>query len=217
MDKINYDLIIKVATVCIGLVGAARVMYDWSIGKKGRLRDEYKFAKDFLNDISQPLKIHPYARDKGYQAIAGDTQISGEEVEYLLSLNRPERALRDYVLGKKYLEHLPDSGNLQIKFKKKYERKFSRQWRMYGYLVLYIIFVFAAFTPIIFSSYLEISFQNSIFTLVISLSVFGPYAWFFVQSGAKIYRAQMLVNHQDRHTQRILLSVPMKNWKPNQI
>ena len=45
---------------------------------------------------------------------------STAEIEYLVSLERSDRALRDYVLGLPYLEHLPEVGNLEIAFKKKY-------------------------------------------------------------------------------------------------
>jgi hypothetical protein len=202
----DYDLIVKVAGVGIGLVGAARGLYDLSIGKRSKLREEYKFAKEFIEFINANKVIHPYLKDKGYQAVAGDSAISGEEVEYLLSLTRPEKALKDYVMGKKYLEHLPNHGNLQIKFKEKYKTKWSRRWRMYAYLLLYIAFSFAAFSPLLFSSYFHMGLQSALTAFIISLAVFAPYAYIFLMSGAKIYRAQMLVEHQNKHTQRIILT-----------
>ncbi|MCC2958779.1 hypothetical protein LK542_24515 [Massilia sp. IC2-477] len=201
----DYDLVVKIATVCIGLVGAAKGLYDLSIGRRSKSREEYKFAKEFLEFSNENKNIHPYLRDKGYQAIAGDNAITGEEVEYLLSLTRPERALKDYVMGKKYIEHLPNHGNLQIKFKEKYKSKWSRRWRMYAYLLLYIAFAFAAFSPLLFSSYFHMDLKGALIAFIISLAVFAPYAYIFLMSGAKIYRAQMLVEHQNKHTQRIIL------------
>lgn len=62
---------------------------------------------DFLQEVNSNKQLHPFLREKGYQAIAGDKQIGANEIEYLLSLKGPERALRDYVLGRPYLEHLP--------------------------------------------------------------------------------------------------------------
>jgi len=211
--EIDKDLIFKLAMVCIGLVGAAKGLYDLSIGRRSKLRDEYKFAREFLADVGQQAGMHPYLTEKGYQAIAGDTKIRGAEVEYLLSLTGPERALRDFVMGREYLEHLPDSGNLQIKFRKKYERKWSRQWRMYSYYALYFVFFFAGFAPLVFSSYLHLSGQNMLIAFAASFSGFVPYGWLFLRSGAKIYRAQMLVDHQDRHTQRIVLSTSSSRRK----
>lgn len=206
MMQIDYDLVFKLAMVCIGLVGAAKGLYDLSIGRRSKLRDEYKFAKEFLAEVDQQLDMHPYLKDKGYQAIAGDSKITGTEVEYLLSLTGPERALRDFVMGREYLEHLPDSGNLQIKFRKKYQNKWTRRWRLYSYVTLYVVFAFAAFAPLVFSSYFHLSGQKILIAFGASFLGFVPYGWLFLRSAAKIYRAQMLVDHQDRHTQRIVLA-----------
>jgi hypothetical protein len=201
----DYDLIFKIATLFLGSVGAGRILYELSIVRRSRMREEYKFAREFLEDIRSQNDFHPFLREKGYQAIAGDSQMSADEIEYLLSLTRPERALRDYVLGKAYLDHFPQSGNLQIKFKKKFEAKWPRQWRMYGYVSLYIICAFIAFSPLILPSYLGMSGSQSLVAFAFSLAVFGPYAWLALRAGSKIYRAQMLVAHQDRHTQKIVL------------
>jgi len=202
----DYDLLVKLAMACIGLVGAAKGIYEWSIGRRSKLREEYKFAKDFIDAVNGPVAMHPYLKEKGYQAIAGDTTISGAEVEYLLSLTRPQRALSDYVMGREYLEHLPDSGNLQLKFKKKYERKWSRQWRTWTYSALYFVFSFTAFSPLIFSSYLHLSAQQTFTAFAIGFFTLVPYGLLFLRSSAKISRAENLVANQNRHTQRILIS-----------
>lgn len=201
----DYDLVFKGITLLLGVVGAAKIIYEFSMGRKSRMRDEYKFARDFLSDVKANKDLHPFLKDKGYQAIAGDDQISGVEIEYLLSLASPEKALRDYVLGRFYLDHVPHSGNLQIQFKKKFRIKWARRWRMYTYITLYAIFAFIAFSPLVFFSYLGMSLGDSLIAVIISLTVFGSYAWFALQAGAKIYRAEKLVAHQNKHTQKIFL------------
>jgi hypothetical protein len=201
----DYDLIVKIVTGCAGIVGVAKIFYEFSIGRRSREREEYKFARDFLEDVKSKQDLHPFLKDKGYRAIAGDSQINADEVEYLLSLTRPERALRDYVLGRAYLEHFPQSGNLQIKFKKKYERKWSRQWRMTLYLVFYIVSAFAAVSPWLFASYLGTTATRILSASAVTLPVFGFYAWLALRAGSRIYRATMLVNHQHRHTQKIVI------------
>ncbi len=113
------------------------------------LRDEYKFAKEFMEALHAPDSMHPFLREKGFQAIAGDNQLSADEVEYLLSLQKPDQALRDYVLGKRYLDHLPHMGNLQVKFRAKYEGSWSRNWRKTFYLLAYTLLVFLALSPLL--------------------------------------------------------------------
>lgn len=201
----DYDLVFKIITLLLGVVGAAKIFYEYSMGRRSRMREEYKFARDFLSEVKANKDLHPFLKDKGYQAIAGDDQLSGVEIEYLLSLASPEKALRDYVLGRLYLDHLPHSGNLQIQFKRKFRIKWSRRWRMYTYIILYVIFAFIAFSPLAFFGYLGMSLGDSLIAFLISLAVFGSYAWYALQAGAKIYRAEKLVAHQDKHTQKIFL------------
>src|SRR5690606_19252263 len=140
-------------------------------------REEYKFAKEFLDEVSAKEKLHPFLREKGYQAIAGDNQIAADEIEYLLSLKGSERALRDYVLGRPYLEHLPDAGDLQIAFKKKYTSKWSRHLSKFFYLGVYIALAFLAVSPLLFSRFLFKNSAQPFIAFIIFAFVFGPYAW----------------------------------------
>jgi hypothetical protein len=201
----NPELIFKAASLLVAVAGAGRFLYDVSIGRRGRMREEYKFAKEFLSDINSDSGLHPFLREKGYHAIAGGNSISGDEIEYLLALTRPDRALKDYVAGRHYLEHFPRSGNLQIEFKKKYKSKFSRKWRLYGYLILYLLLGFMAFSPLVLSGFYHTSPSQTFGLLLTCIGVFGPYALFSLRSGYRLHRAQMLVSHQNKHTQRIIL------------
>ncbi|MEO5933494.1 MAG: hypothetical protein ABIQ08_08075 [Duganella sp.] len=200
------DILLKSGTLLLGVVGAGKILYDLSIIKRSRMRDEYTFAKTFFEEVSSNAALHPFLREKGYQAIAGDRQLSGDEIEYLLSLEKPDRALRDYVLGRTYLEHLPQSGNLQIEFKKRHKSKWSRKWRVYVYSGSYVIFSLTAFSPLVLSQLFAFSNAQTVQSLILSVSVFGPYGWYFLKTAAYIYRAQKLVENQHRHTKRILVT-----------
>ena len=202
----DYDLLIKTVTVLIGAIGAGKLIYDLSIGKRSRMREEYKFAKEFLEEVSSNKQLHPFLREKGYQAIAGDIQVSADEIEYLLSLKGPDRALGDYVLGRPYLEHLPNVGNLQIAFRRKYQGAWSRQWRKFLYLGMYVALVFLAFAPLLFSRLLFKGSAQMFIAFVVCVSAFGPYAWFALKAATRISRAEKLVENQHKHTQRIVLS-----------
>jgi len=192
----DYDMAIKIGLLCLGMVTAAKGLFDLSIGRKSKLRDEYKFAKDFLTDVDNFGEMHPYLKEKGYQAIAGDEKVTATEMEYLLSLRNPEQAIKDYVIGRDYLEHLSVLEDLQIRFKKKYETKWSRMWRMCFYFACYILGVLGAAAPWILSSYLHLNLNQSIFAFSVSAVVFCPYAWLFLRSGQKIGNASRLVRRQ---------------------
>jgi hypothetical protein len=201
----DIDIFIKIGTFVLGLFGAGKLLYDLSIGKRGRLREEYRFAREFFEDAEASKPLHPFLREKGYRAIAGDERLNADEVEYLLSLQKADRALRDYVLGRPYLEHFPQVGNLQIDFKLAYKSPWSRTWRKYTYFTLYAGLFFLAFSPFLLSRSLFKNATEMLTASALCMVVFGPYAWLSLKSATRIHRAEKLVQHQDKHTQRIVL------------
>jgi hypothetical protein len=203
--SVDFESLIKVASFVLGLGGAAKVIHEISTGRRSHMRDEYKFAKEFMEALAAPDPMHPFLREKGFQAIAGDNQLSADEVEYLLSLQKPDQALRNYVLGKRYIDHLPHMGNLQVKFRAKYEGSWSRNWRKTFYLLAYTLLVFLAFSPLLLSKFLFQSFTEVLTAFGLTLLVFGPYAWFSLVAVTRIYRAEKLVRNQSKHTQSIVL------------
>ncbi|CDY78893.1 hypothetical protein BGLT_01624 [Caballeronia glathei] len=169
------------------------------------MREEYRFAKEFLLDQEKIPAMHPFMREKGYQAIAGDARLSADEIEYLLSLRGASRALRDYTLGRGYLRHLPQQGNLQVQFKEKYQSIVARRVRKYWFVAAYAVLSFLGFFPFVFS---RIFFHNPgdmLFATGVTLLVFLPSAWLSLRSAIRLDRAEKLVKHQSKHTQRIVL------------
>ena len=78
----DVEIIFKVVTAIGGIIGVGKVIYELSSGSKLRLREEYRFAKEFLKDVQQEKGIHPLIKEKGYHAIAGTDSIKSEEIEY---------------------------------------------------------------------------------------------------------------------------------------
>ncbi|UGQ44798.1 hypothetical protein [Massilia endophytica] len=201
----DFDFGLKIVSTLLAVVGAARIMYELAMGRHHRMRDEYRFARDFLTAIKEEPDMHPFVREKGYHAIAGDRSIGSEAIEYLISLQRPERALKDYVLGRSYIEHLPSSGNLQIEFRPKYYTSFSRTWRKWTYGVLYFVLAFVAFVPLVFSGVLGLALGQTVLLFLLCLVTFGSCSFLALKEAASIYRAEMLVSHQDKHVQQIIV------------
>ncbi len=154
----------KWAQIILGLIGVpfalfkvSKDRFDVSIGKQSQRREEYKFAKDFLEEIKNNPNMHPFAREKGYKAIAPDKQpgvglrdkLGAKEIEYLLAdKNNPELALNNYILGRRYLENIFDNETPKIAFKKEYEVNWSRGVHKNICFTLYWIFGFFAFAPL---------------------------------------------------------------------
>ncbi|MXN77882.1 hypothetical protein GR157_24440 [Burkholderia sp. 4701] len=201
----DIDIILKLGTFAIGAIGAGKILYEASVVRRGRMREEYKFAREFLKDRKEDGEMHPFLREKGYRAVAGDERLTADEIEYLLSLKGADRALKDYSLGRSYLEHLPNIGNLQIQFKKKYKKVWPRRWRKWTYFALYVVLAFLMFAPFLLSKYFSKQPGEMLAATGFCIIVFGPYAWMALSSAVRILRAEKLVEHQDKHTQTIFI------------
>lgn len=199
------ETILRFLMAVAAIIGTGRVIYEIMIGKKSRLRDDYKFAKEFLSDLKEKPDLHPFAIEKGYQAIAGSTTLKSEEIAYLLSLENPGKCLKDYVLSKKYLQHLNTSGDLQLSFSEKYSASWARNWRKALYLTLYFGLAFAALSPLILAKAGVTKPVQLLTFLAITVPFFGFYAWASLRSFTQIYRGEKLILNQSKHTRKILL------------
>lgn len=198
-------IIIKIITVIFGIIGAAKIIFDLSAGSKAKLRDEYRFAKEFLNDLTQEPKLHPLAIEKGYYAIAGTVTIKSKEIEYILSLENPDRCLKDYTLSRKYLEHLGDNENTKIDFAKKYKKPWARTWRKAAYIIIYVLGGFAAMSPFLLQKFLSTDTKQVLVFSALTIPTFGFFAFDSLRSFIKIYSAESLVKNQNKHTKLILV------------
>lgn len=187
-----------------GLFTAGKIYYDIITGSKGRLREEYKFAKEFMQDTREE-DLQPFVLEKGYQALAGTTKVTASEVSYIISLKNPAQSLKDYILAKKYLTHSELRGKLEIDFKPKYKSKWSRYWRMCFYLSSYLLLAVLALSPLLIGKDLSTKDFNPLTALFFTLPFFGVYAFASVRSFSKLYRGQKLVGSQEKATQSFIV------------
>lgn len=202
----NLDLIAKLGALALGAISTLKLTYDWLYVRKGRLREEYKFASEFLRELNQNRDMHPFVKQKGYQAIAGDTRLSANEIEYLLTLNDSAQALRDYVLGKPYLTHFATAKEAQITFLPKYKSRWPRLWRKLGYLLLYFLFFMGAFAPIYLSAFKSLQPTQALLLLCFTFPLLVPPGFLALRAGVRIARAEVLVTNQHQYSRDTVLT-----------
>lgn len=193
------DLFIKLGTLMAGAITSWKVVVELLRGRHGHLREEYKFARSFLTDLSDEPAMHPFLRQKGYQAIAGDTRLSAAEIEYLLTLHDPARALKDYVLGKPCLDYFATAAGSQVVFKRKYTRPWSRLWRKIIFFCLYMLCYFAGFAPVVLPAFRAASPAQALLMFAVSAVLSFPAAFLALRAGVRIGRAEGLVSSQQKH------------------
>lgn len=199
----DWDLTIRFLLAVVGIGTAAFKFYDISIGKRANLREQYRFAKEFIDD-TEKANLHPYTLEKGYQAIAGTEYVTAVEVKYLLNLQSPLQSLSDFILAKRLLEPVL-ADNPKVSFKKKYLSVWSRRWRKTFYMFAYGITAMASVSPQWGGTLIKMSFSNALSALLLTLPIFGFYAFLSVKAYAKIKRAENLVNNQRSHAPRVVI------------
>lgn len=202
----DYDITFKFGTLLVGAFATWKIIIEILRGRHGHLREEYKFARDFLQDLAQNPQMHPFLKQKGYQAIAGDTRLASAEIEYLLTLQDSAKALKEYVLGRQYLEYLATANGSQLIFKQKFIRKFSRLWRKAIYLLLYISCYLLGFAPIMLPAFKAIPPGQALVAFAFTASLFFPAGFFALKAGVRIARAETLIKSQHKHAQAIVIS-----------
>ena len=193
---------IKFVALIAGIIGIGKIYYEILMGKHTRMRDEYKFAKEFFGDMEANQKLHPFVAEKGYQAISGNKSITLSEMEYLMSLQEPDLALRDYVLGIKYLKHVQAEGNRQIIYNQKRYQKVWYRWILKTlYIVFYFALAFLAMAPLLFPKLLfKDPAKISLGAIVMWVSVSGLYTWASIHALARVVRAEKLVLRQRKYS-----------------
>ncbi len=144
----EFEVIIKIIGSVVAIFATWKIVHDVATGDKSQLREDYKFAKEFLEDVKNNPGLHPFAVEKGYQAIAGSTILSSEEIAYLISLKNPGKCLNNYELSRKYLQAGNTDGVFYLAFIRKYSSSWSRRSRKTFYFILYLILSAIAMSPI---------------------------------------------------------------------
>lgn len=191
------EIIFKIIGAIVTILSVMKIIYDITTGEKSRLQEDYKFAKEFLEEIEDNPSLHPFVIEKGYHAIAGSRTLGSEVIAYLLSLKNPGKCLRDYILSNRYLQIkiINTDGYLRIEFAKMHSSDGFRLIQKIFYGIGY--FFCATIVAIIAISPLFVPYKYVVAGIV-TLPVFGYYGVLSLKEYIKISRAEALVKNQQR-------------------
>jgi hypothetical protein len=135
--------ILSVSVTVIAWIGLPKLYLDTLFASRNRAREDYKFAKEYLNDLHGEKPLHPYLRQKACQVLTGARDVRARDIEYVISLVDPDIALQLYVRGKNYLELEQDVIGPRMTFKEPYRAKSARTRIKAVHFVLYAIPIFS--------------------------------------------------------------------------
>lgn len=62
MQQSDIDFFLKFVPLVVGVIALIPALYNLAIGRYGHMRDEYKFAKEFLGDLNENPGMHVFAK-----------------------------------------------------------------------------------------------------------------------------------------------------------
>jgi len=203
----NLDVVVTVTGLLGGAFSTWKIFSDLQLGRQSRMREDYKFAQGFFSDLALNPHMLPFLKQKGLQAIAGDTRLVAEEIEYLLTLHNSAEALRNFVLGRKYVEFLVTATGAQVVFLPEYKSKKKRTLQKWLYLAMYFVFYCGAVAPLIALMFERTSPQEALAEFALTALIFLPACFFAIKAGVKISKAEKLVENQHKHNQPLVMAI----------
>lgn len=190
------EVFIRLFALASAIAGAIKIINDIYGSGRNRLKEDYRFAKEFLSEVDSNPDLHHLTIERGYYALAGTSEMSVSEIKYLISLSNPQNKLIDFVYSKKYIEL--DKARERVVYKIKYRNDFSRLWRKRAHFIIYVVTAFLAFSPLLIVQYFSLNIKYLLF-LLLTVPYFGYFALSSLQSYRKISKGEELVNNQDSH------------------
>jgi hypothetical protein len=195
----DIDVPIKIGGLALGAFSSAfatwKIFFEMLHNKKNIPREDYKFAKEFL-DFIQVNNGHPYITQLGYLALSGDMRAGHEEIKYAISMTNPRAALRDYLLGKSYVEYFSTSSPQGFAFKESYRSKKKRSALKYFYRLSYFVTYMAGFSPLLIVSFRLASPGVSLPFFVFTAITFFPLGYLSLKESIKLEGAELLIRQQ---------------------
>ncbi|MDB5870664.1 MAG: hypothetical protein JWQ07_106 [Ramlibacter sp.] len=191
----DFEILARVIAVLAAALATLKGGYELLMHSRGRLRDEYRFAKEFLADLQNAPSMHPFLREKGLQALAGTDGLSAREVEYLLKLPEPAVSLKDYVAAKAFLHHRATATPSEISFAPAWQAAWKRTfWKTTG-LIAYVALFALAMSPLFLPMFAG-GGLGSLKLLFLTVPTFGFLAFLALVQAVRIARADRVLGRQ---------------------
>lgn len=196
------DLWLKIIPIISTAVFAAATLWlsikQYATGKKNMLREEYKFAKSFFEDVTQNPPMHQFPRLKGYQAIAGIHTLPPQIIRHLMDFPDPVEALSNYSFSKGYIKDIPLLKRRRLIFSSRFLSTERRQkfWRyaFSGGALLSYIFTFA---PLFFGTLELISLTLAGYLSIVTFPLGLFLTFTLLRESIQIKRAMHLIETQN--------------------
>ncbi|MBZ2206545.1 hypothetical protein [Massilia soli] len=189
-----------ITTIALGASTLWLAIKQYFDGNKNALREEYKFAKIFFQDLEDNPGMHAFARKKGFQAIGKNQDMPPSVIEYLMAFADPVQALSDYEASRGYLTSVEGRGKRQLQFASSFlfATEKRRKVLSVAYLLCASAFYFLAFTPWFLLTVGKISTTIAINSTIVFFPLGITVTVITTREFIQLRRAMRLVDVQNR-------------------
>lgn len=193
--SLGLQLIASGGVIISSVIGLWKFRSEFLKSPKISLREDYCFARDFFRDLRSG-SLDPVVSEIGYQAIAGSSEITSDEVAYILGFNNFKKSIGFYMGARILLDFYSTALNGKIKFKKFYRSKKIRNSLKGIYILGYFLFYGFGVLPIFMVIFKQLPPSTGIWYFVVSGIIFLPLAYVSLKAGGRIARAEKLMQIQ---------------------
>lgn len=191
------EFLVKLIPALVAVIGVPTLLYNLQMARKGHLREEYKHAQAFFENLRNNRDMDPFERELGLVSLAGNRYIDPELILFVLTIPSPVRALRDLVRGRDYVELCPEAEGKRLQFKAEFRNVWRRRARKAFHSVAYFILAFLSLSPLFLGALLHMSVAQVVQAMFLTVGCCVPYAWLSLREVTAIYRAEALLRSQD--------------------
>lgn len=161
---------LKIVGALASLFAVYKIVVDVVLARSTRRRDEYKFTKEYISDLSDGTE-HPYTLEKGFFALTGKIY-SIPEVKNLLSQPSPSISLSLRADSGVFVQFDEESNKYiwKGKYAKNYIRRYAGNWFFSWYVITASLAILPVYTKgiSVFSSLPVTAFSLSLFVVAVS-------------------------------------------------
>lgn len=191
------EFLVKLIPALVTVIGVPPLLYNLQMARKGHLRDEYKHAQAFFENLRTNRDMDPFEKELGLLSLAGNRYVDPELILYVLNIPSPVRALRDLVRGRDYVELCQESEGKRLQFKAKFRNVWRRRSRKAFYSAAYFILAFLSLSPLLLGAMLHMNVAQTVQAMFLTIGCCVPYAWLSLREINAIYRAEALLRSQE--------------------
>lgn len=184
---------LRLTALLVAVVAVLPALYTWYTARKGHLREEYKHAQQFMEELKGKSQMHQFVKEMGLHALAGNRDVEPQMVLYVLELPSPVRGLRNLVHGRNCLELIEAAEGARLQFKSRFRKRWQRCLYQGWYFALYLVFSLLSLSPLLLIDKLHMNGAQLVQALIASVGICVWPAGFALRASTAIYRAEVLL------------------------